>query len=154
MVLGDNCIKFCSLIAYFLVFFLFLKVLKIAKNMNLEEYFIEVKPQEFQQFLRNLLQNSQNWAVFCSNLQIFMSFFGVFFNILHIFILLNKSMRRQATNVLIIGIAISDIFYLFYYVEGGTREFLENGIPGKWLVFWCIFGRKFVKKYKKPVSCF
>ncbi|CAA21642.1 G-protein coupled receptors family 1 profile domain-containing protein [Caenorhabditis elegans] len=99
--------------------------------MNLEEYFIEVKPQEFQQFLRNLLQNSQNWAVFCSNLQIFMSFFGVFFNILHIFILLNKSMRRQATNVLIIGIAISDIFYLFYYVEGGTREFLENGIPGK-----------------------
>uniref|UniRef100_A0A8R1I6D8 G-protein coupled receptors family 1 profile domain-containing protein n=1 Tax=Caenorhabditis japonica TaxID=281687 RepID=A0A8R1I6D8_CAEJA len=36
-------------------------------------------------------------------------------------------MRFNAINVLIMGIAISDIFFLSYYVNGGIEDYLKTG---------------------------
>ncbi|PIC30930.1 hypothetical protein B9Z55_022013 [Caenorhabditis nigoni] len=83
-------------------------------------------------FLNDLLDTTRKWAYFISDIQIIISFFGVFLNILHLAVLCRKSMRGQAANVLIIGIAISDIVYLMYYVDGGTWEYLNKDIPTKW----------------------
>ncbi|CAN86579.1 G-protein coupled receptors family 1 profile domain-containing protein [Caenorhabditis elegans] len=80
-------------------------------------------------FSKNIIKTAEVCAIFAAKLQIFISYFGVFLNILHFIILCNKKLRYQSVNVLLIGIAISDFLFLIFYFDGGTRDFLQAGVP-------------------------
>ncbi|EGT58953.1 CBN-SRW-84 protein [Caenorhabditis brenneri] len=77
----------------------------------------------------SLLEQTGEWASISNNIQIHISFVGVILNLLHISILSQKNLRSSAANILIIGIAISDILYPFYYVKYGIETLMNRNVP-------------------------
>ncbi|KAF1755429.1 hypothetical protein GCK72_021998 [Caenorhabditis remanei] len=93
------------------------------------DYFDETYPEDIRDFLNSLLKKALGWARVASTVQIITSCIGCFLNVFHVFILFRKELRSQATNILIIGIAVSDFVYLLYYVDGATWDWLKSGVP-------------------------
>lgn len=63
-----------------------------------------------------ILNFTQSISDFCEKIQLALVITVIVINIFHLIILSQKSMRANSINIILIGIAISDLLFLTYFV--------------------------------------
>lgn len=79
-----------------------------------------------------LLARLENFSIFCSRLQFGLVITVIVINTFHLITLSQKSMRSNAINILLIGIAISDLIFVLYYLNFEISQLLIAGISEEW----------------------